>query len=262
MSNAEEPARGHAALPAGLRGSLALVRHAESTWVAEGRFQGRLDPPLSERGRRQAALLAKRLSGRERNLFLPLPAGDPVAIWHSPLARARDTAAPIAERLPRVPLVPTDAFTEIGQGDWEGRLHADVLAADGELLARWRHSPTVANAPRGERLLEAAARVRRGLAEVTAALVDGPGGGDGAEGARPWGIVLAHDGVLRLALLGLLGIPYERFWSFPFALGAISVLELADGRASLRGHGLVDHLARLAGDPAGAGIESERPGAL
>ena len=39
--------------------TLALVRHGESSWIAEGRFQGRGDPPLSETGLRQATDVLK-----------------------------------------------------------------------------------------------------------------------------------------------------------------------------------------------------------
>ena len=69
----------------GVEGSLALVRHGESTWVAEGRFQGQQDPPLSALGERQAALVggaAARPGGRPA---LPLPASAPIGIWHSTL---------------------------------------------------------------------------------------------------------------------------------------------------------------------------------
>jgi phosphoserine phosphatase len=248
-------------IPLGLRARLALVRHAESTWVAEGRFQGRLDPPLSDRGRRQAGLLADRFGAADRNVHLPLPPTDPVGIWHSPLARARATAEAVAARLPQARLVPTDALIEIGQGDWEGRLHADVSHEDAERLEAWHRSPTVTNAPNGEPLLRAADRVRDGLAAVTGSLVEAAR--EPERDAEPWAIVLAHDGILRLALLSLVELPFEAFWSFPFALAGISVIELAEGRAVLRAHDLVDHLVPLAADPeALAEAHGDRGGAL
>ena len=48
-------------------------------------------------------------------------------------------------------------------------------------------------------------------------------------------------------LLTMLGMPLERFWSFPFSLCAISVLSLRGGVASLRAHNLADHLAARGG---------------
>lgn len=64
-----------------------LVRHGEHQDAEHGLADG----PLSARGRRQAALLADRLSG------VPLD-----ALWHSPLERAAETARAVAERLPAV----------------------------------------------------------------------------------------------------------------------------------------------------------------
>ena len=49
-------------IPDGLDATLVLVRHGESTYIAEGRFQGRADSPLTEIGERQAALVAARLA--------------------------------------------------------------------------------------------------------------------------------------------------------------------------------------------------------
>ncbi len=234
--------------------TLVLVRHGESTWVAEGRFQGRSDPPLSTLGERQATLVADRLADVSISAPLPVPVGAPTAIWHSPLVRARRTAEIIGARQQESRLRSEPTFTEIGQGAWEGRLHADVVGTDGELLERWRSLPTLYNAPGGERLVDAHERVRVGLARLFREL--GPGGDSPATDSpvpgyrtpvshAPWSIVVAHDGIFRLTLLSLLDLPLERFWSFPFALCAITVVDVRGGRTSLRAHNLADHLAPL-----------------
>jgi broad specificity phosphatase PhoE len=224
---------------------LALIRHAETSWVVEDRFQGRQDPPLSERGWRQARLVAERLGHRDRASLLPLPAAPPATIWHSPLERAAATAREIAADLPGVPLVASEALTEISAGDWEGRLDSEVATQDGERLAAWRRDPTSASAPGGEPLADAAARVRAGIEALLALLAGSPS-------SEPWAVVVAHDGILRLVVLDALELPLARFWSLPFGLCAVSVLEIRDGRASLRAHNLADHLAPLAADPLAA----------
>ena len=66
-------------IPPAIDATLVLVRHGESTWIAEDRFQGRRDPPLSPRGERQAALVAARLADPLAAPSLPIPAGPPVA---------------------------------------------------------------------------------------------------------------------------------------------------------------------------------------
>ncbi len=235
-------------LTAGLRATLVLVRHGESTWVAEGRFQGRGDPPLSSLGQRQAGSVATRLAGPAAELFLP---GQPLSgIWHSPLQRAAATARVIAAAQHPPPLLRSnDGLSEIDQGKWQGLTHDQVRARWASTLEAWRDDPTSAQAPGGERLLDAQLRVRDALSGIMAAFdpaerSDGLTAGDSA--ATPWTIVVAHDGVLRLVLMALLGVPITRFWSFPFVLCGISVVEVADGRTILRAHNVADHLARLA----------------
>jgi probable phosphoglycerate mutase len=255
--------------------TLVLVRHGESTWIVEGRFQGRQDPPLSERGQRQADLVAARLGDPHAASTLPIPARPPVGVWHSPLERARATAERIAHAQPLpTPLTASADLIEIAQGDWEGLTHAEVTEASADILKGWRRDPTHTNAPGGERLDAAAARVRRGVASILADLqVEAeaatgeaddrlvPGYGPGSQ--HPWGILVAHDGIFRLAVMTLLDLPLERFWSFPFVLGGISVVEIRSGRATLAAHNLAEHLAPLAADQlARAEARGDRRGAL
>ena len=61
-----------------------------------------------------------------------------------------------------------------------------------------------------------------------------------------WAVVVAHDGVLRLLMLDLLGIGLEHFWSFPLALASVSVLDLGAGVVRLRAHNLDEHIVALA----------------
>jgi probable phosphoglycerate mutase len=264
-------------LPADLVATLVLVRHGESTWVAEGRFQGRQDPPLSELGKHQAELVGGRLAHRDERTPLPIPRGAPMAIWHSPLRRAADTARIVAdEQSGRVPLHADEALTEIAQGEWEGVPLPEVRARWPNELAAWRRTPARAHAPGGEPLLAAADRVRSGLSSIVSALPrvqELVGGYDPVPGyvsitrtdepAEPWGLLVAHDGIFRLVLINLLGLPLERFWSFPFNLAAITVVTLHEGAATLRAHNLVDHLAPLAEEERAAQeTRGERRGAL
>jgi broad specificity phosphatase PhoE len=256
--------------PPRLAAVLVLVRHGESTYIAEGRFQGRHDPNLSSTGERQADLVADRLRDPTRAPALPIPARPSAAVWHSPLARARQTAERIAARqqVP-APLIGDAAFTEIGQGEWEGRTLAEVTAASSEILVGWRRDPLRWNAPGGERLLDAAERVRAGLERVLAGLAAEPAADDlspvpgyGTERTQPWGVLVAHDGIFRLALLSILGVPLERFWSFPFVLCGITVVELLGGRATLIAHNLAEHLAPLAAEAVAETEARDRAGAL
>ena len=71
-------------IPDGLDASVVLVRHGESTLIAQGRFQGQAETPLTPIGRRQAALVAGRLARPHVPPALPLPAGPPTELVHTP----------------------------------------------------------------------------------------------------------------------------------------------------------------------------------
>ncbi len=91
-----------------------LVRHGETEWNREGRYQGRTDIPLSAVGVEQVRALGRRL------------AQVPIAIAAaSPLSRARATAeAVVAGR--DLTLEIDDGLAEISHGAWEGKLASDV----------------------------------------------------------------------------------------------------------------------------------------
>jgi phosphoserine phosphatase len=266
-------------IPASLDASLVLVRHGESTYVAEGRFQGRQDPPLSALGEEQARLAAERLARRDEGTPLPIPLGLPLAVFHSPLSRAAHTARLIGDAQPgQIELNALAGLTEIAQGEWEGLPATEVARRWPAELERWRQSPTTDHAPGGEPVLEAAARIRTALAGIIARLAEAddpaPNPSDPVPGyppsvpvdgatVNPWAVLVAHDGIFRLALLSLMGLPYERFWSFPFNLCAITVITFGRGIATLRAHNLSDHLAPLSeADRAAAEARGDRRGAL
>ncbi|MEO8208898.1 MAG: histidine phosphatase family protein [Chloroflexota bacterium] len=236
-----------------------MLRHGESLWVAEGRFQGQGDPELSADGLRQAGLAAQRLADPRSVPALPIPTGAPLEIRHSPLARTTTTARAVAEAMAArpadavtVPLVADPGLLEIGQGEWEGRLSSEIEDRWGDVLAGWRRDPLATWAPGGESLTTVDQRVRASLSSVLRDLArhapgtDKPGSqvlgyGAGA-GDEPWVLLVGHDGVFKVVLLALLGLPLTRFWTFPFALCGISIIEIRAGRARLRAHNLTDHL--------------------
>jgi broad specificity phosphatase PhoE len=87
--------------------------------------------------------------------------------------------------------------------------------------------------------------------------------GRGRIATGPWSLLVAHDGAFKVVYLALFGLPLDRFWTFPFALCGISVVELLEGRARLRAHNLTDHLAPLLETEAQeVSEERERLGAL
>jgi probable phosphoglycerate mutase len=94
---------------------IALIRHGQTDWNRAVRMQGRTDIPLNDEGRAQA-----------REVVAELAESDWDVVVSSPLGRARETAAIIADGL-GLELGPTyDGLTEQDFGDAEGMLVADV----------------------------------------------------------------------------------------------------------------------------------------
>ena len=278
-----EPAPGEptpALVPDGLEATVVLLRHGESEWVRQGLFQGQGDSPLSADGLRQAALAANRLAHPHVPPALPIPAGAPIGIVHSPLRRTAQTAEAVATRLAApdafdrpIATVPDPSFLEIGQGDWEGVAATAIADRWGDTLAAWRSDPLNAWAPGGESLPIVDARVRAGLRRLLTRLAEAgePGttnrsqvlGYEHGPSDEPWAILVGHDGVFKVALLALLDLPLARFWSFPFALCGITVVEFRGGRPRLRVHNATGHLAPLEDEAARRReLERGRSGAL
>jgi broad specificity phosphatase PhoE len=132
-------------------GRLALIRHAESTWAAAGRWQGHGDPPLSQRGREQAEALVGELGRLGFELVVS-----------SDLARAVETAAPLARSLGVESLV-CPGLRELDLGRWTGLTHREIALRDPEALLRFE-SREDAPAGGGETRADLARRARASLA--------------------------------------------------------------------------------------------------
>lgn len=281
----DDPPREHALsgeptpplIPEGLDATLVLVRHGESTFIVEGRFQGQAETPLSPTGLRQAGLVARRLAHAQDSPALPVPARAPIELVHSPLGRVAQTAEAIEGAFRGTGLAiarrADPAYLEIGQGEWEGLHRTEIDARYGPVLAAWRRRPLDAWAPGGESLPEVQARVGPGLAAVLGRLAGAgtPGSLDRPQVAgygeapvdQPWSIVAGHDGVFKVALLTLFDLPLDRFWMWSMDLCGLSVIEFRAGRPVLRAHNLTAHLAELLDEGARAELdERSRSGAL
>ena len=156
--------------------SLLLVRHGESTWNADRRWQGWADPPLSPLGEEQAREAVPRLRGSGF-----------VAVFSSDLLRARQTAAILADGLGlRAADVAVEAdLRERNVGEWSGLVTEEIEARWPGWIEGWRRSE-IASPPGGEANDVFTARVLQGLRRVADAVGDaGPG------------LVVAHGGVVR-----------------------------------------------------------------
>jgi broad specificity phosphatase PhoE len=198
-----------------------FVRHGETPWNAERRYQGRKDIPLNERGQKQAnrngQVLAKVFAER---------AIDPMAMeWHaSPLQRTRETMERIRSAFSEpLPDVKYDVrLVEISFGLLEGMLHADVPAnmsavAPGRRDATyWEFRPE-----EGENYRDVEARINE-----FAATLKGPS------------VIVAHGGIARTLRVLIEKAPIEAVINWPPPQDVIlhfqnGVMEVIDAEVEL-----------------------------
>ena len=199
-----------------------LLRHAETDWNRERRFQGWRDSPLSAIGRAQAESAARLL------------AGSPVAaVWSSPLGRARETAAIIAAPH-KLAVREAEAFKEMGFGEWEGLSRDEVAARFPGPLRAWAETPHEAAWPGAETLPAVRTRALAGLEamrqthpEQTVCLV-------------------SHGITCRVLILEALGLGLDRLWSLQLASTGISELEFRDDWTTLHRMNSLVHLTDAA----------------
>jgi broad specificity phosphatase PhoE len=183
-----------------------LVRHGESTWNAERRIQGQLDPPLTERGREQARRLAARFRGRQA-----------ASLYTSDLCRASQTAEPV-EQVLGLKAVPLRGLREIALGGWEGRTREELIAEFPELWSAWAKEPDWDIVPGGE----GAERFERRVKATLADLFDTHPGGDV--------VVVTHGGVIQTALAGVVGRRTRGVFPFVIHNASLTVLQRFGGR--------------------------------
>ncbi len=131
-----------------------LVRHGESVSNVTQRFAYRAwDPPLTERGQRQAQALAAALR------TLPIS-----CLATSPLLRTRKTIEPLSQALGMDPVV-VDDLMEVNLGRWDGAFMEELSTseADRDLYAAWRKDPEAFPPPGGESVMAVGRRILRGL---------------------------------------------------------------------------------------------------
>ena len=189
---------------------IVLVRHAETEESARGRCYGRLDVRLSQRGLQQAEALAASLAG------LGL-----AAVYASPLARALDTARPIAAAHGLEPSV-LDALAELDFGEVEGLRVDEMEAERPELFHAWMDDTAQVRFPCGEGLADLRGRVLPALVEIR------------ARHERQAVAVVAHGGVIRVVLADALGLGDGALFRLDQAEGGVSVVDWLDGVPLLR----------------------------
>ncbi|MEM1370389.1 MAG: histidine phosphatase family protein [Cyanobacteria bacterium P01_H01_bin.15] len=191
---------------------LLLVRHGETQWNKESRFQGIKDIPLNENGRAQAR--------QARDFLTNVPIDFAIS---SSLSRPKETAEIILEGHSQVTLDTDYELREISHGLWEGMLESEIEANFPGMLAEWKAQPETVQMPEGENLQEVWNRANKAWERIVQ-----------AHGrSLQTGLVVAHDAINKVILCRLLGLPPAAIWSVKQGNGAVTVIDYPQGPDSL-----------------------------
>jgi broad specificity phosphatase PhoE len=186
-----------------------LVRHGQTIMNAQVRFRGRLDIPLNEVGRAEAQEAARALVGSGL-----------VAVYTSPLGRAREVAEAIAVKNGVGGVRAQPDLINLDYGAWEGLTKEESAAVDPDAWAAYMNHPEAAVCPEGEAVRDAADRVVAALRAI------------GRHHAGESVAAVSHGVMLRLAVLRVAGAS-SADWQFAMPTGKAIVFEVEDGEIAL-----------------------------
>lgn len=189
---------------------LILVRHGQTPWNRDSKYQGWQDTGLTRQGRQQVKLLARKMAGERLD-----------AIYSSDLRRARYTACKVA-KYHHLRVRASDKLREISFGAWEGLTGDQIQAKWSGLYRRWQAKPTGIKIPRGESVEGLARRVGGAIDEIVARHPD------------QTVLVATHGGPIRIAIIRARGLELDNWWGIRQENGAINIIEFhADGATTV-----------------------------
>jgi broad specificity phosphatase PhoE len=204
---------------------LLLVRHGETIWNQENRWQGQADIPLSDNGQAQARRLAQRLLNEGRQVH---------AIYSSDLSRAFQTAGILGETLGIAPL-PEQGWREMDIGRWSGLTTAEVATRYAD---EWERLRAGEDLPRGggETFAQFQGRLIGSAQRLFARHVE------------QQVMIVSHGGAVRAFLLHCRGLSMNQFRQIEkignTALSEVSIF--ADGRTLIHSVNDTTHLDEAA----------------
>jgi broad specificity phosphatase PhoE len=190
---------------------LLLVRHGHVDGIKPERFRGRADLALTETGRRQAELLARRIAAHWA----------PNSISTSPLQRCVATGEAIA-RACDVQCEPLAGLIDLDYGAWQSLTYDDARAKNPDFFAAWFATPHLVGFPDGESLQDVAART----ADVLRLVV--------SRNEADTIVLVGHDSVNRVLLTQILDLPLSAYWRFAQNPCCINEIEVAGRSFQLR----------------------------
>jgi len=230
---------------------LYLVRHGQTEWNGELRYQGHTDCELSDLGRAQSQVTAELLSGMSC---------DGCSLYSSDLSRARATASPVAEKLGIAPTYEFD-LREASFGEWEGLSFDEIAKRFPQAWEQWREDPIKAEIKDAEPRADFRDRVLGKIDSIIRHHTKGAYGylstedseDDGAMMIKdvPEAIIVTHGGVVKTVLAHSLGLSFDGYWKIRADNGGVSVVDVYPAGSIISHLNITHHLEALGGGDRG-----------
>ena len=181
-----------------------LIRHGETNWNKEGRFQGQIDIPLNTNGKDQATKASKYLQEINFN-----------KAFSSSMGRPFETAQIILQDKKDLNIKKIDELIEISHGLWEGKLEHEIKKRWPELLKKWHENPGEVVMPEGECIKDVSKRSVKAWEEICF-----------TQKNKDLTLVVAHDAVNKTLICNLLGIDSSNIWMIKQGNGGITIVDI------------------------------------
>lgn len=198
---------------------LHLVRHGETDINASGRLQGTTNSTLTPRGRAQA-----------RELAVASLTWDPVAVYSSPLQRARGVAGAIAD-LSGLSVTDEPRIIEMDMGDLEGVTVQEMRDGWPDLYQGWRRDASSVTMPGGESLGDVQRRAMAAVNEL-----------DERYDAEDTVIAVTHNFTIRCIVAAVIDLPLANINHMDLSLGSRTTITSGRRGRRLAAYNAVDHL--------------------
>jgi probable phosphoglycerate mutase len=201
---------------------LLFIRHGETDWNRQQRFQGQIDVPLNATGEQQAARLAQRLAAERHD-----------RLFSSDLLRARQTAAPLAATWQMAP-VAVPGLREQSFGILEGLDVPTIQARHPDLWRQWLQQDADFAPPGGESQRQFHQRVLTAVKDLA------------ASASAPRLVVVTHGGVLDMLWRTVHGLPLHGLRECAIPNTGVNRLRWAGGALQIEVWGDAAHLVAAA----------------
>ena len=181
-----------------------LVRHGETDWNKDGRFQGQIDIPLNSNGKSQACKASKYLNKVKFD-----------KAYSSSMKRPYETAELILGLKNKLKIEKINNLVEISHGLWEGKLEKEIKQNWPKMLKEWHQHPERVKMPEGESIEEVSKRSILAWESICK-----------KQREDDITLVVAHDAVNKTLLCHLLGLDYSKIWLIKQGNGGINVIDI------------------------------------